>query len=66
MENLITLTLTFVEKIYKTEPGQKGRRLIDTITSDRKEIFTGKSKNDCRQQAKSNFRSGVNWEESWT
>ena len=66
MENQITLTLTFVEKVYKIGGGLKGRFLIDTIVTERQETYTGKSKSDCRKQAKINFRSGVEWQESWS
>ena len=65
MKNQTILTLTFVEKVYKTELGKKGRTLSETIMSDRKETFTGINKSDCRQQAKANFRNTTDWIESW-
>jgi hypothetical protein len=62
MENQTKLTVTFVEKVYSTG---KCRTLISSTKTDNKFEFYGRNKSDCRQQAKENYRNGVEWIQEW-
>lgn len=56
----ITLTCTFVEVIYSKSKG--GRKQISRTLTETKVAFEGRNKTDCLQQAKENFRTGVEWD----
>ncbi|MBC7845526.1 MAG: hypothetical protein H7Y10_03440 [Flavobacterium sp.] len=62
MTQQIKLTAIFVERIYTKT---KQPKLVSSTKTEHKQVFFGKSKSDCKKQAKENFRTGVEWLHEW-